>query len=48
VTPQLLQQHVGRGGEQHPEGIGPELGAARPVQAEAVMELLDPVLKGDV
>jgi len=44
VAPQLLQQDVGRGGEQHPEGIRPELGAARPVQAEAGMELLDPVL----
>src|SRR5512139_2214303 len=42
--PQPLEQDVGRGGEEHPEGVRPEARAARPVEAEAGMQLLQPVL----
>lgn len=42
---QRLEQDVGGGGEHHPEGIRPEPGSTRPGQAEAVVELLDPVLR---
>jgi hypothetical protein len=45
MAAELLEQDVGRGREEHAEGIRPEPGATRAVQAEAVVELLDPILR---
>ena len=42
--PQSLEQHVGRRGEEDPERVGPEPGAARAVEAEAGVQLLQAIL----
>ncbi len=40
----LLQEHVGGGGQQDPELIGQKAAATRPVHREIVLQLLDSVL----
>lgn len=41
--PQLLQQDIGGGGQQHAQLVGEEARAARAVDLEAMMEFLEPV-----
>ena len=44
AQPACLQQHVGRGGEQHAQVIGPEAPADRAVDLQTIEQLLDAVL----
>ena len=44
VTAECLHEDVGGGREQHPELVGQEPRATRPVDLQAVLELLDAVL----
>ena len=45
LLPQRLQQDIHRGRQQHAELIRPEVQATRPIQRQAVMQLLEPVLR---
>ncbi len=44
APPQFLEQHVRRGGEQHPKLIGPELRTTCPPQRQPIVQFLEPVL----
>ena len=44
AQPEFLHQHIGRGGEEHAQLIGPEATAARPTDLEPIVEFLDPIL----
>ena len=44
AQPEFLHEHVGGGGEQHAQLIGPEATAARAVDLQAINQLLDAVL----
>ena len=43
AQPEFLHQHVGGGGEEHAQLIGPEATAARAVDLQAIEQLLDPI-----
>ena len=44
AQPEFLHQHVGGGGEEHAQLIGPEATAARAVDLQAIEQFLDAVL----
>ena len=44
AQPEFLQEHVGGGGEEHAQLIGPEPTAARAVDLQAIEQLLNPIL----
>ena len=44
AKPKFLHQHIGGGGEHHPQLVGPETRAAGAVNRQPVEQLLDAVL----
>ena len=44
AQPEFLHQHVGGGGEEHAQLIGPKATATRAVDLQAIEQLLDPIV----